>query len=424
MTRAYRLAMAPHATRSDPDARWSLLSHVLFGVTLGVPSIIVAVTRPPGWPATLALAAAFAAWYLAVIGADPSWPERPGRALVYALGALVFHTVLNIRDGAYLLLVYSLLPQFFSMLPRGLAVAGVAGIALLPPIVSGGVAELLTDRGALFNLLASVGLGLAVTAVIEALGTQAEQQRATIAELEEARAEIERLAAQAAAQGRAAGVLAERQRLAHEIHDTLAQGFTSIVTQLEAAEQALDADPATAAVHLDRARRTARDSLGEARRAVEALRPEPLDRADLADALRAVAERWRRDHADGVEVALRIDGASSPLPRTVDAALLRVAQEALTNVARHARAQQVAVTLSYLDDVVLLDVQDDGVGFDATAVAAGALDVSQGGYGLHAMRERLAPLGGRVVVESDPGEGTTVVASVPLATTTGDGGRT
>jgi signal transduction histidine kinase len=400
--------MAPHATRSDPEARWSLLLHVLFAVTLAVPSIVVAVSRPPGWAGTLLIAAAFAGWYVALIGLDPAWRYDRRRALLYGAGALACYTVLNIRDGAYLLLVYSLLPQFFSMLPRRVAIAGVVGIALLPPIASGGLGALLDDRGALFNLLASVGLGLAVTAVIEALGAQAERQRITIAELEEARAEIERLAAQAAAQGRTAGILAERQRLAHEIHDTLAQGFTSIVMQLEAAEQALDHDPSTAAVHLDAARRTARDSLGEARRTVEDLRPEPLDRADLAEALRAVAGRWQRDQAGNVEVEV------APLPRAAEAALLRVAQEALANVARHARAGQVAVTLSYLGDVVLLDVQDDGVGFDAAGPAA-AVDVSRGGYGLHAMRERLALVGGRVIVESDPGQGTTVAARVPQA---------
>jgi signal transduction histidine kinase len=405
--------MQRDATRSDPDARWLLLSHVLFGVTLGVPTMIIAVARPAGWATTLAVAAAFGGWYVVLIGADPASRERPGRALVYAVGALAFYTVLNVRDGSYLLLLYGLLPQFFSMLPRGIAVAGVAGIAMLPTVVSGGVAELLADRTALFNLLASVGLGLAVTAIIEALDAQSEQQRATITELEEARAEIERLAAQAASQGRQAGVLAERQRLAHEIHDTLAQGLTSIVVQLEAAEQALDHDPATAAIHLDRARRTARDSLGEARRTLEDLRPEPLDRGELVDALRTVAERWRDAQPPGVEASVAVDGEAARLSRAVDAALLRVTQEALANVARHARAQRVAITLSYLDDAVLLDVQDDGVGFDAADAVTGGLDVSQGGYGLHAMRERMALLGGRLIVESRPGDGTTVAACVP-----------
>lgn len=585
--------MHPDVPRSSiPERRWMLLSHVLFGVTLGVPTIVTAVSRPPGAAGTLAIAAAFAVWYVVVFASRPDWEARTGRMVVYAAGALAFYTVLNVRDGAFFLLLYALLPQFFSALPRWLAVLGVVGVVIAPASASGGVGALLSDRDALMSVLASVGLGLAVTAIIDALDTQAVRQARTIEELEQARAEnvrlldrarrdlrertalaraghaliaarsaadvaaalgqeladhsagvrgvallrssagtagraevvaavagtanpavgdvvdlprrpaegtpvvltggelardriagiaavallaldrgpvgpddpatstrgvdadllwlgLEtsdhsdgllrdlatiatetslalanlRLASHAAAQGRTAGTLAERQRLAHEIHDTLAQGFTSIVTQLEAAEQALDGDAPATAAHIARAKDTARDSLREARRTVEALRPEALERVALPDALRDLAARWSDAHTEAPTVAVAVDGTPARMPPAVDDALLRVTQEALTNVGRHAGASHVDVTLSYLDDLVLLDVQDDGVGFDVSAVTGNG-DVSGGGYGLTSMRERVALVGGALVVESAPADGTTVAARIPRAAATGPGGAT
>lgn len=212
-------------------------------------------------------------------------------------------------------------------------------------------------------------------------------------------------------------MLAERQRLAHEIHDTLAQGFTSIVTQLEAAEQALEADTAATADRIARAKDTARDSLREARRTVEALRPEPLEHAPLPDALQDLTARWSESQRDAPGISVVVDGTPARMSPAVDDALLRVAQETLTNVGRHAGASQVDLTLSYLDDLVLLDVQDDGVGFDVST-ADGDGDVTHGGYGLTSMRERLTLVGGVLVVESTPAEGTTVAARVPRAAAT------
>jgi signal transduction histidine kinase len=401
-----------HSSGSFPERRWRLLLHALFGGTLVVPSIVTVIERPAGTGTTLAWAAAYGAWYIVAFATRPSHDDRLMQ--VYAVGALAFFVVLNVREGAYILLLYALIPQFFSVLSRTQAVIGVIGIALLPSLVTDGPGGLFDDVSALFNTLAAVGLGLTVTAVIEALSRQSERQARTIEELEAARAENLRLASEAATQGRAAGALAERQRLAREIHDTLAQGFTSIVMQLEAAEQALDSDPQQAAVHLDRARRTARTNLAEARRTVDALRPEPLDHAALADALHIVADRWHDAHPDAAEVAITVDGEPIVMAPEVDTTVLRVAQEALTNIGRHANADRATVTLSYLDDLVLLDVQDDGIGFDVTAGTRPRGSGAHGGYGLVAMRERVALLGGELTVESEPGEGTTIAARIPV----------
>ncbi len=205
---------------------------------------------------------------------------------------------------------------------------------------------------------------------------------------------------------RAAGVLEERQRLAREIHDTVAQGLTSIVTQLEAAEQALPTDEVALARHLDLARRTARESLTEVRRSVQDLRPELLEGSSLPHALSRVVDRWAAE--TGIPARTIATGTPYRLPPDAEVTLLRAAQEALANTRRHARANAVEVTLSYMEDQTTLDVHDDGAGFDMSDTNA-----ARGGFGLAGMRERVSMLGGKLVVESAPGEGTTVMATLP-----------
>jgi signal transduction histidine kinase len=214
-------------------------------------------------------------------------------------------------------------------------------------------------------------------------------------------------------EARQAGILVERQRLAREIHDTLAQGFTSIIMSLTAAQMAQPGTPrAASARHLEEALRTARESLAEARRLVWALRPESLDRHSLSEALGRLTKDWSEE--TGVEARAVATGTPRPLLPEVEVALLRAAQEALTNVRKHARAAKVNVTLSYLDDRVVLDVLDDGVGFDPAQLEGRAGAHDTGGFGLVAMRERVELLGGRLLVESTPGEGTTIVIELPI----------
>jgi signal transduction histidine kinase len=212
--------------------------------------------------------------------------------------------------------------------------------------------------------------------------------------------------------GKRAAVLDERQRLAREIHDTLAQGFTSIVMHLEAAEGALPGEWPAVRQHLDQARRTARESLVQARRLVWALRPAILERTSLPTAVERVVARWMAD--TGITARTTMTGAACPLPPAAEITLLRAVQEALTNIRKHARAHQVAVTLSYMGDVVVLDVQDDGAGFDPTEVQAPPAVGEAGGFGLAAMRERVEELGGTLLVESAPDEGTTLVVEIPV----------
>ncbi len=222
-----------------------------------------------------------------------------------------------------------------------------------------------------------------------------------------------RLVEEARKAGRQAGVLRERQRMAHEIHDTLAQGFISIVTNLEAAEGVIPSNLDRAQHHLDQARLTARESLTEARRLVWALRPEALESVSLPEALERLAERWSTQ--SGIAAGVATTGTPCPLPSEVEAMLFRIGQEALNNARRHAEgASRVALTLSYMGDVVALDARDDGAGFDPTREFDKARNRDSGGFGLKGMRERVEGVGGALSVESAPGEGTTLAVELPV----------
>jgi len=217
-----------------------------------------------------------------------------------------------------------------------------------------------------------------------------------------AREELERTRRELEQASRQAGVLEERQRLAREIHDTLAQGFASIVVQLEAAEMAAENETSVMR-YLEQARNAAREGLSEARRMVWALRPEILVNTSLPEALQRLVERWQQE--SGVQAQFTLTGEPRPLHPELEVGLLRVAQEALTNIRKHAKASHANLTLSYLDDMVLIDIQDDGVGLQPP---------TSGSFGLRSMRERVEALGGQMTVESEPGLGTTIAVSLPL----------
>jgi signal transduction histidine kinase len=229
--------------------------------------------------------------------------------------------------------------------------------------------------------------------------------------LEEMIAENTGLQAQLLTQAREAGAGDERQRMAREIHDTIAQGLTGIVTQLEAAQQT--SNDAERERRIDNAKRLARHSLAEARRSVQALRPQALEDSRLPEALADEVARW--SVTSGVTGDVETTGEARALHPEVEVTLLRVAQEALANVAKHAGASRAGVTLSYMEDVVSLDVRDDGAGFAVTernGHLAGETPAA-GGFGLIAMRQRVSRLAGRLEIESEPGAGTAVSASLP-----------
>jgi signal transduction histidine kinase len=230
--------------------------------------------------------------------------------------------------------------------------------------------------------------------------TQSAERRELIEQLEATRAEL-------AAAERREGILQERERLAREIHDTLAQGFIGIITHLEASEQNLSESVAQSRHHLTQAKEMARRGVSQARRVVQDLRPEVLEKSPLPEAIKRVAQGWAQQ--SGIQAQTTITGTHRHLHPEAETTLIRAVQEALSNVQKHAQASSAQVTLSYMDDVVMLDIQDNGIGLE------NAPPPSQGGgYGLTAMRQRVSQVGGSLTVESAPGEGSTVVIQLPI----------
>ncbi|MEO8850262.1 MAG: sensor histidine kinase [Allobranchiibius sp.] len=252
----------------------------------------------------------------------------------------------------------------------------------------------------------TLGAAVAIATVLgyQALLAESERRRQLIGQLRATRAEL-------AAAEHSAGVLAERERLAREIHDTLAQGLSSIQLLLRAAERALPDRPEAAIGHVTLARETAQDNLTEARRFVRALTPMDLEGASLPAALQRLADTTL--HRDGLNVTFCLNGQPYEVPTPYEAGLLRIAQQALANAVQHARATRADLTLSYVDTTVAMDVVDDGIGFDAeTPTQPGQ---HGGGFGLRAMRSRVDSLGGTWSLASTPGHGTTLAVSFPRA---------
>jgi signal transduction histidine kinase len=200
-------------------------------------------------------------------------------------------------------------------------------------------------------------------------------------------------------------VLEERNRMAREIHDTLAQGFTGIVLQLEAAEQALGEDINQAQQHLNRARALAKESLNEARRSVWALRPQPLEQLPLAAAIRQEIEGFTRD--TGIRADFDTAGNSRTLSAEIENALLRICQESLTNIRKHAQATQVEIEMAFGEKEIRLRIHDNGVGFNPASPM-------ENRFGLISMRERAKLLGGSMNIGSEEGKGTHLEIIIPF----------
>lgn len=313
----------------------------------------------------------------------------------YFVGAAVLWAALMLADPDFLILSLAIFaPLCFHNLAWGtVALVGTGGVWLWLQWMG---------RGSIpWNRVLAVGLvvvgGLLGVGYFATVMRQSRERQRLIEELRRTQAEL-------AEAERQAGVLEERQRLSRDIHDTLTQGFASIVMLLEAASASLEVD-ARSRRHLERALETARENLAESRRLVWAMRPAALVEASLAEAL----ERLVRQVAEetGIRVTTVVTGSPRPLEPAVETALLRIAQEALTNIRHHALAGKATLTLSHMDGAVVLDVQDDGVGFDASRTG------SASGVGLKVMRERAEALGGTLTLESDHGQGTTLAAEIP-----------
>ncbi len=308
---------------------------------------------------------------------------------------------LTLLDSSYLFLLFGLYPQIFFFRPMPWKIIDAFILAALS--LGQQVLAFRSIESSMLLTLAATVAGILMAIFIEAIIRQSLKQRQLIRELEQTRHAL-------VVAERHAGVIEERQRLAHEIHDTLVQGFTSVIMQLEAAEEALPSNTHVLQGHLDQARRTARENLVEARCLVWGLRPEAFDSASLPEVLTNLARNWAEEN--GVSASAIITGTSRALRPEIEVTLLRAAQETLTNAGKYAQANQVTLTLSYMEDMVVLDVQDDGKGFDTAQLVASTPGHISSGFGLRGLRERVAQLGGTLFIESTPGEGTAIAVSL------------
>ena len=402
---------------ADPLERWQALQRYIPYGGIAVGTALTMVIRDPDWPSrpvALAVAAAATLWV---------WLARPPAGRLRVSGPVFFVVWTLLATGLALCSPWNGFAVFvgyllaLELLPGRWRFAGITVTACLVATCQiGGLP--LAQPAFVLVWLAVVAVNAALVGGFSYYGMLTDEQNAgrkhTIDQLNEANAKLAAamdenagLQAQLLTQAREAGKLDERQRLAGEIHDTIAQGLTGIVAQLQAARQAADR-PADRDRHLANAAELARQSLSEARRSVQALRPGQLEQARLPEALADVAASW--SEVSGVAATVTTTGTARQLHPEVEVALLRTGQEALANVAKHAAASRVGVTLSYMEDVVTLDVRDDGVGFSPPAVDGA-------GFGLSGMRQRVQRVAGTLAVESAPGEGTAVSATVPAIPT-------
>ncbi|MFD3330233.1 sensor histidine kinase [Streptomyces sp. NPDC058701] len=391
-----------------------------------------------GW--VLAGCALLAAVYAAGVRAPVVHRSpRAGALWLTGLGAAWAALLAVSPDGLWIAFPLYFLELHLLRLRWGVAAVAATACAAIGGFLAHSSAA---SPGAFLGPLLGGAVAVATVLGYQALYRESERRRELIEELITTRAEL-------AAAERGAGILAERERLAREIHDTLAQGLSSIQLLLRAAERALgegrtgaaatsgtagpgasgavgaagpgapvprargtaahagaaDAAHTAALAHIARAREAAQENLAEARSFVRALTPPDLEHGSLAAALERLCAG-----APGPRVRFSLSGTPRVLPTPYEVALLRIAQSALANVVRHARAGRAEITLTFMDTSVTLDVVDDGRGFEPSSAAT----PGDGGFGLPAMRSRAETLGGLFTVESGPGQGTAVAVTLPL----------
>lgn len=379
--------------------------HVLVvGLTLFVVVRALLADASTEVPVTI-LAVAFLAWYGGGIAAAhrhfPLWTRV---AWLTALLLLWVAMSALTPDAAFLAF-----PLFFLELHVLAAPIAVPLVVITFGLsVWGTATHLGFEVGSILGPLISAGVAIVIGLGYRAMSQETQDRQALILDLLATREEL-------AAASREAGTLAERERLAREIHDTVAQGLSSIQMLLHAAERDVDDERTREKLRL--ARETAAENLGETRRFIRELTPPSLDEQTLPAALGRLADAVNEQAEQSgapTRVTFSTNGTPVMLSMAADASLLRIAQGALANVLRHSEAGRAELTLSYLGDEVALDVVDDGVGFDPKEARRSAADGVA--FGITAMRQRAERQGGTVEIESAPGEGTAVSVRIPVVT--------
>ncbi|MFB9624879.1 sensor histidine kinase [Nonomuraea helvata] len=348
---------------------------------------IVAIVVDGGAPVAIVLllliTASYAVWGHKAVRA-PVAPIKEGWWHVAAMLVLFTAAYLVAPESAVAL--SALIPMTF------MALRAARAVAVMVAMFAGPAIQLMAENGA-HPLLITVAIVIGLSAnsllgiFIDRLARQNTGRARLIEELDRTREELAEVSKEA-------GILAERERLAGDIHDTLAQGFASILMLLQAAGDGRDP-------HVARAAQTAKENLAETRALIAALAPPALEGASLEEALGRLARGFE------LPVEMTVTGDVG-VPRPVEEVLVRAAQEGLANVRKHARARTVRLELEQVPgSAVRMSISDDGCGFDPSAV--------RDGYGLRAMRNRVARLGGTIQVTGCPGEGTTVAVELPCS---------
>jgi signal transduction histidine kinase len=367
-----------------------------YGIVLaGTLAAVAAGTAGTGRVIAVTALAAMAPWYTFLGRSATRGSAVPARTAWYVLGLAVLLGVAQAESPSSSFALFALIPQVFVLLRVRWAIAASVAFNLIPllrPVlwVSGNLGLALWGAGIAVGTVSSAAtFGRWINRIIEQSTERAELIAALAAAQDSlARAEHD------------AGVLAERQRLAAEIHDTLAQGFTSILMLLQAADAADTLDQAR--VHLGEAGRTARENLAEARALISGQPPAARNGSSLPEAVRWLAGQLAKETR--IPVGCDVAGTTRRLPTATEMVVFRCAQEAMANVRKHAVAATVTLGLDYQPGKVRLTVRDDGTGFDP------ACDCGQG---LTFMRSRVAQAGGTCDIRSSPGAGTTVTVEIP-----------
>jgi signal transduction histidine kinase len=324
--------------------------------------------------------------------------EDGWRAWTYAVVAVVgFTAAMALSQWAQFALL-AITPQIFLVLSRIPAAYAIVVVNLAPlvaqllngPITASDVIQQLGSAAF------SIGFSLFMARRIQSFIRENQERQLLIDELHEREAEVAALSA-------ARGAEQERTRIAREMHDTLAQGFTSIITLGHAVQGELDGDPATARRHIELITATAQENLAESRRIIAALSPARLAGASLPQALGRVVAGFTAE--TDVAATLEVRGTVHAASPAIDVVALRVVQEALANARKHARAGHAAVAIEYASEAVTVEIRDDGIGFDAATPTSG--------FGLASMHSRVLESGGTLDLTSKPGAGTTVRATLP-----------
>lgn len=380
--------------------RWQPMFHRIFTALLLLSALQSQTDDQATLPtraAILLLTVAFFGWYF--VNAAPMEQGRLRHPLwllaYFGIGWLIWYGLASL-NAFFFFMLFVLFPYVFMVAPMPWSLVLLVALNALVLIALNRISSDMAATWMLILAFTSVGGGI-LGYFVQDIIRQSEERQQLITDLQTTRESLTQSQHEA-------GILSERQRLAGELHDTIAQGLIAIVTHLEAAENI-----GITSQHVDQAKTIARSSLQETRRFIWAMRSVAFEGGSFHDGLRYSIDTWSNANApDGnLSANLVITGTVYPLNPQYEFTILRVIQESLANIARHAKASQATVTLSYTSGAILLDINDNGCGFNPDSN-------TKQGFGLINMRYRVEQLGGTLNIESEPNEGTTIIAHLPV----------